>query len=60
MRTFLRQGLWGLANTSIRVTSGEGGYVAVVGFKPFQIAKLDMKPSWMEEENSQQRSGLTF
>jgi ATP-dependent Lon protease len=38
----LRQGLWGLATLQY-VTSGEGGYVAVVDFKPFQIAKLDME-----------------
>lgn len=38
----LRQGLWGLAKLQY-VSSGEEGYVTVVGFTPFQIAKLDMK-----------------
>jgi len=38
----LRQGLWGLAKLQY-VSSGVEGYVTVVGFTPFQIAKLDMK-----------------
>jgi ATP-dependent Lon protease len=38
----LRQGLWGLAKLQY-VSNVEGGYVTVVGFLPFQIAKLDMK-----------------
>jgi ATP-dependent Lon protease len=37
----LRQGLWGLAKLQY-VSSGAEGYVAVVGFTPFQVAKLDM------------------
>jgi len=38
----LRQGLWGLAE--LQYTSNiEGGYVTIVSFKPFQIAKLDTK-----------------
>lgn len=38
----LRQGLWGLVKLQY-VSSGLEGYVTVVGFTPFQIAKLDMK-----------------
>jgi len=38
----LRQGLWGLAKL-VYVSNVEGGYVTVVGFRPFQIAKLDIK-----------------
>jgi ATP-dependent Lon protease len=38
----LRQGLWGLAKLQY-VSSGVEGYVTIVGFTPFQIAKLDMK-----------------
>jgi len=38
----LRQGLWGLAKLQY-VSGVEEGYVTVVGFTPFQIAKLDMK-----------------
>lgn len=38
----LRQGLWGLARLQY-VSNVEGGYVTVVAFTPFQIAKLDMK-----------------
>jgi ATP-dependent Lon protease len=38
----LRQGLWGLAKLQY-VSNVEGGYVTVVSFLPFQIAKLDMK-----------------
>lgn len=37
----LRQGLWGLAKLQY-VSNIEGGSVIVVGFTPFQIAKLDM------------------
>jgi ATP-dependent Lon protease len=36
----LRQGLWGLA--TLQYVAGESSYVALVDFKPFQIAKLDM------------------
>ncbi len=38
----LRQGLWGLAKLRY-VSDSEGGYAKVVDFKPFQIAKVDMK-----------------
>jgi ATP-dependent Lon protease len=37
----LRQGLWGLVRLQY-VSDAEGGYATVVGFIPFQIAKLDM------------------
>jgi ATP-dependent Lon protease len=38
----LRQGLWGLATLQY-IASSEGSYVIITDFKPFQIAKLDMK-----------------
>jgi ATP-dependent Lon protease len=38
----LRQGLWGLAKLQY-VSNGVEGNVTVVGFTPFQIARLDMK-----------------
>jgi ATP-dependent Lon protease len=38
----LRQGLWGLAKLQY-ISDTEEGYVTVVDFLPFQIAKLDMK-----------------
>jgi len=37
----LRQGLWGLVRLQY-MSGSEGGYATVVGFIPFQIAKLDM------------------
>jgi ATP-dependent Lon protease len=38
----LRRGLWGLAKLQY-VSSGVEGYVTVISFTPFQIAKLDIK-----------------
>ena len=38
----LRQGLWGLVKLHYVASEG-GGYVHIADFRPFQIAKLDMK-----------------
>ena len=38
----LRQGLWGLVKLRYVASEG-GGYVHIADFRPFQIAKLDMK-----------------